>query len=215
MVSLAQGAVAAAEAQKFETVAAGKAAAAKIEAKGAAEAEVLKARGDADAERVRAEGHRAAAELISSNEVAVKLATIDHTGAALDKNKGAPCHVRRLGAVVGLQSGGGGWGARGTRMWVGRAPHAEGAAGCRAGTHACAHRVRAPVAQPFSLARMPRTSAACLPRPRLITWAARASSTSWSCSRACNLPACYKDRSAVLRVPSARLTWGCKCAPAV
>mmetsp|Transcript_60853 Transcript_60853/g.166814 ORF Transcript_60853/g.166814 Transcript_60853/m.166814 type:complete len:525 (+) Transcript_60853:147-1721(+) len=87
MVSLAQGAVAAAEAQKFETVAAGKAAAAKIEAKGAAEAEVLKARGDADAERVRAEGHRAAAELISSNEVAVKLATIDHTGAALDKNK--------------------------------------------------------------------------------------------------------------------------------
>ena len=37
MVSLAQGAVAAAEAQKFETVAAGKAAAAKIEAKGAAE----------------------------------------------------------------------------------------------------------------------------------------------------------------------------------
>jgi len=87
MVSLAQGAVAAAEAQKFETVASGKAAAAKIEARGIAEASVLKARGDADAERVRAEGHRAAAELISSNEVAVKLATIDHTGAALDKNK--------------------------------------------------------------------------------------------------------------------------------
>ena len=83
----AQGAVAAAEAQKFETVAAGKAAAAKIEAKGAAEAEVLRARGDADAERVRAEGHRAAAELLSSNEVAVKLATIDRTGAALDRNK--------------------------------------------------------------------------------------------------------------------------------
>merc|ERR1719230_1532468 len=43
MVSLAQGAVAAAEAQKFETVASGKAAAAKIEARGAAEAEVLRA----------------------------------------------------------------------------------------------------------------------------------------------------------------------------
>jgi len=87
MVSLAQGAVAAAEAQKFETVAAGKAAAAKIEAKGAAEAEVLRARGDADAAAVRAEGNRAAAELLSSNEVAVRLAQIDHTGAALDKNK--------------------------------------------------------------------------------------------------------------------------------
>jgi len=87
MVSLAQGAVAAAEAQKFETVAAGKAAAMKIEAKGAAEAEVLKARGDADAERVRAEGQKAAAELLSSNDVAVELAKIDHTGAALDKNK--------------------------------------------------------------------------------------------------------------------------------
>jgi len=87
MVSLAQGAVAAAEAQKFETVAAGKAAAAKIEAKGAAEAEVLRARGDAEAAAVRAEGNKAAAELLSSNAVAVQLAAIDHTGAALDKNK--------------------------------------------------------------------------------------------------------------------------------
>merc|ERR1719327_1297235 len=58
MVSLAQGAVAAAEAQKFETVASGKAAAAKIEARGAAEAEVLRAQGDADATRVRAEGQK-------------------------------------------------------------------------------------------------------------------------------------------------------------
>merc|ERR1712187_399191 len=41
MVSLAQGAVAAAEAQKFEIVAAGKAAAAKTEAKGNAEAAIL------------------------------------------------------------------------------------------------------------------------------------------------------------------------------
>merc|ERR1719265_2079402 len=51
MVSLAQGAVAAAEAQKFETVASGRAAAAKIEAKGFAEAEVM-----------RSEGHKAAAD---------------------------------------------------------------------------------------------------------------------------------------------------------
>jgi len=48
---------------------------------------VLRARGDADAAAVRAEGNRAAAELLSSNEVAVRLAQIDHTGAALDKNK--------------------------------------------------------------------------------------------------------------------------------
>jgi len=87
MVSLAQGAVAAAEAQKFETVAAGKAAAAKIEARGEAEAEVLRARGAADAERVRAEGHKAAADLLSENDVAVRLAQIDHTGQALDKSK--------------------------------------------------------------------------------------------------------------------------------
>merc|ERR1712224_909811 len=69
MVSLAQGAVAAAEAQKFETVAAGKAAAAKIEARGTAEAAVLKARGDAESERVRAEGHKASADLLSENKV--------------------------------------------------------------------------------------------------------------------------------------------------
>jgi len=87
MVSLAAGAVAAAEAQKFETVATGKAAAAKIEARGAAEAEILKARGDAEAERVRAEGHLQAAELLNKSEVAVKLSMIDHTGAALDEKK--------------------------------------------------------------------------------------------------------------------------------
>merc|ERR1719231_2120169 len=87
MVSLAQGAVAAAEAQKFETVAAGKAAAAKIEARGAAEAEVLRAQGDADAVRVCAEGQKAAADLLTENETAVKLAVIDHTGQALGSNK--------------------------------------------------------------------------------------------------------------------------------
>merc|ERR1712187_69110 len=87
MVHLAQGAVAAAEAQKFETVAAGKAAAAKIEAKGIAEAEVLKARGDAEAERVRAEGHKASADSMAASDLATKLALIDHTGAALGENK--------------------------------------------------------------------------------------------------------------------------------
>merc|ERR1740121_3061503 len=87
MVSLAAGAVAAAEAQKFETVATGKAAAAKIEARGAAEAEVLKTRGDAEAERVRADGHKAAADAMSVSSLAVKLAMIDHTGAALGSNK--------------------------------------------------------------------------------------------------------------------------------
>jgi len=87
MVSLAQGAVAAAEAQKFETVAAGKAAAAKIEARGEAEAEVLRAQGDADAARVRAEGQQKAADLLSESELAVKLAQIDRTGIALGSNK--------------------------------------------------------------------------------------------------------------------------------
>lgn len=87
MVSLAQGAVAAAEAQKFETVASGKAAAAKIEARGAAEAEVLRAQGDADATRVRAEGQKKAADLLTENQVAVQLAQIDRTGVALGNNK--------------------------------------------------------------------------------------------------------------------------------
>jgi len=87
MVSLAQGAVAAAEAQKFETVASGKAAAAKIEARGIAEANILKARGDAESERLRAEGHKAAADLIKTNDVAIKLAQIDRTGQALDSKK--------------------------------------------------------------------------------------------------------------------------------
>jgi len=87
MVALAQGAVAAAEAQKFETVAAGKAAAAKIEARGLAEAEVLRAKGDADAERMRADGHKKAADLLEQNPVAVTLAQIDRTGAALGSNK--------------------------------------------------------------------------------------------------------------------------------
>merc|ERR1712032_766453 len=76
-----------AEAQKFETVATGKAAAAKIEARGTAEAEVLKAQGDAEAERVRADGHKAAAQSMATSDLAVKLAMIDRTGAALGENK--------------------------------------------------------------------------------------------------------------------------------
>merc|ERR1719277_1754566 len=87
MVSLAQGAVAAAEAQKFEIVASGKAQAAKIEARGIAEAEILKAQGDAEAERVRADGHKAAADKMASSELATKLAMIDRTGMALGSNK--------------------------------------------------------------------------------------------------------------------------------
>merc|ERR1719265_1159239 len=87
MVSLAQGAVAAAEAQKFETVASGKAAAAKIQARGVAEAEVLRAQGDADATRVRADGQKKAADLLAENQVAVQLAQIDRTGQALGNNK--------------------------------------------------------------------------------------------------------------------------------
>lgn len=87
MVHLAQGAVAAAEAQKFEIVASGKAAAAKIEARGIAEAEVLRAQGDAEAERLRADGHKTAADSMSASALAVKLAMIDHTGLALGSNK--------------------------------------------------------------------------------------------------------------------------------
>ena len=49
--------------------------------------QVLKARGDAESERVRAEGHKAAAELIAQNQVAVQLAQIDRTGKALDHKK--------------------------------------------------------------------------------------------------------------------------------
>lgn len=87
MKSLAQGAVAAAEAQKFETVASGKAAAAKIEARGLAEAHIIRAKGEAEAERLRADGQKAAADNIAASDVAVKLAMIDRTGAALGENK--------------------------------------------------------------------------------------------------------------------------------
>lgn len=87
MVALAQGAVAAAEAQKFETVARGRAEANKIEAQGEAEAQVMRANGEAQAEIVRAEGARTAAEKIGASDTAVRFALIDKTGAALSNNK--------------------------------------------------------------------------------------------------------------------------------
>ena len=85
--SLAQGAVAAAEALKFETVARGRAAAAKIEAKGEAEAAIIRAKGEADAEELRALGAKQAADTLSASDTAVRFAMIDKTGAAMDKNK--------------------------------------------------------------------------------------------------------------------------------
>ena len=85
--SLAQGAVAAAEALKFETVARGRAAAATIEAKGEAEAATIRAKGEADAEELRAAGSKKAADLLASSETAVRFALIDKTGHALDGNK--------------------------------------------------------------------------------------------------------------------------------
>mmetsp|Transcript_25221 Transcript_25221/g.51314 ORF Transcript_25221/g.51314 Transcript_25221/m.51314 type:complete len:534 (-) Transcript_25221:235-1836(-) len=81
--SLAQGAVAAAEAIKFETVARGKKNATLIEAKGLAEAEVMRARGTGEAERIRAEGARAAADLLADSETAVRFAMVEKTGEAL------------------------------------------------------------------------------------------------------------------------------------
>ena len=82
--SLAQGAVAAAEAQKFETVARGRASAALIEARGLAESETIRARGEAEATKIKAEGAKKAADLLESSDVAVKLAVIEKTGAALN-----------------------------------------------------------------------------------------------------------------------------------
>lgn len=87
MNSLAQGAVAAAEAQKYETVARGRASAAQIEAAGAAEANIISAKGDAAAELLRAEGARKAADLVSGNDLAVKTQLIDKTGTAIQGAK--------------------------------------------------------------------------------------------------------------------------------
>mmetsp|Transcript_57043 Transcript_57043/g.116748 ORF Transcript_57043/g.116748 Transcript_57043/m.116748 type:complete len:507 (+) Transcript_57043:129-1649(+) len=81
--SLAQGAVAAAEAQKFETVARGRASAALIEAKGLADASIMRAKGDAESEIIRADGSRAAADKLQDSEVAVRFQMVEKTGVAL------------------------------------------------------------------------------------------------------------------------------------
>lgn len=112
MSSLAQGAVAAAEAQKFETVARGRASAATIEAEGVSQAEVIRAKGDAQAELLRAEGSKKAADMLAASDTAVKFAMIDKTGHALsnkstfffgnDKDMGSMLVPAAIGNVAGL-----------------------------------------------------------------------------------------------------------------
>jgi len=87
MTALAKGAVAAAEAQQFETSARGKAKAAKIEAGGKADALSITARAEASAEVARAEGSLKAADMLGKSEVAVSLATIQAQGTALKSAK--------------------------------------------------------------------------------------------------------------------------------
>merc|ERR1711998_323034 len=70
--ALAKGAVASADAERAETVAHGDAKAVRI-----------RAEADAEAERIRAEGARCAAELLTTNDVAVELAKISKVGEAL------------------------------------------------------------------------------------------------------------------------------------
>jgi len=83
MTCLAKGAVAAAEAQQLETIARGKAKASVISAEGNADALKISAQADADADVTRAQGSKQAAQLLEEQEVAVHLATINATGAAL------------------------------------------------------------------------------------------------------------------------------------
>ena len=97
MTSLAQGAVAAAEALQLEISAQGRAKAAKIEADASATACLIAARASAscvdlsskaaaDAEEVRAAGAKTAADLLATSEVAVALAKIDKTGSAIESS---------------------------------------------------------------------------------------------------------------------------------
>jgi len=72
-LALAQGAVAAAEAEQAEITARGQAKAARIAAEGAG-----------DAERLRAEGARAAADLLEASSLANQLSIIQRTGEALN-----------------------------------------------------------------------------------------------------------------------------------
>jgi hypothetical protein len=57
---------------------------AKIHASGVAEADIVKAKGSAEAERLRAEGSKAAADLLSTSEVAVELAKMDRSAMMLN-----------------------------------------------------------------------------------------------------------------------------------
>merc|ERR1712054_333431 len=70
--ALAKGAVASADAERAETV-----------ARGEAKAVRIRAEADAEAEKIRAEGSKSAAELLSTNQVAVELAKIKEVGEAL------------------------------------------------------------------------------------------------------------------------------------
>eukprot|EP00658_Telonema_sp_P-2_P080953 TRINITY_DN8169_c0_g1_i11.p1 TRINITY_DN8169_c0_g1~~TRINITY_DN8169_c0_g1_i11.p1 ORF type:complete len:248 (-),score=74.33 TRINITY_DN8169_c0_g1_i11:245-988(-) len=81
--SLAAGAVAAAEAEKAEVAARGQARATQINAEAQSVADITMAKGAAEAEVIRAEASKKAAELLGSSQVAVDLARIDRTGAAI------------------------------------------------------------------------------------------------------------------------------------
>ena len=86
MLSLAQGAVAAAEARQAETAAYGRARAVEVEAEGVARAKIIEAKGNAEAERIAADGALKAAELLEQSAIAADLAKIERTGAALGDN---------------------------------------------------------------------------------------------------------------------------------
>lgn len=83
MRSLAQGAVAAAEARQAETTAHGRARALQVEAEGKARAKIIEAKGNAEADRIAAEGALKAAELLEQSAIAADLAKIERTGTAL------------------------------------------------------------------------------------------------------------------------------------
>eukprot|EP01062_Namystynia_karyoxenos_P050742 TRINITY_DN395_c0_g1_i2.p1 TRINITY_DN395_c0_g1~~TRINITY_DN395_c0_g1_i2.p1 ORF type:complete len:565 (+),score=204.51 TRINITY_DN395_c0_g1_i2:92-1696(+) len=87
MNALAKGAVAAAEAQQYETEARGKARAARIEAQGQADALCISAKAAADADVTRADGALQAAQRLRQEEVSVRLATIQAQGEALKHAK--------------------------------------------------------------------------------------------------------------------------------
>jgi len=86
--ALASGAVASAEALQAETAARGNAKATLIEADAQAQASLVEAQAAAEAERVRAKGAKDAADLLSSNQVAIDLAKMNAQAGVLgDKSK--------------------------------------------------------------------------------------------------------------------------------